>query len=162
MSEEMYSRLNVKSNTGHLQKEGYMTTDNLLPEWDPQGTFHFNLDDYVDWRAHEERDMIRPDQTVCPQGQGRSYKGKLEIPQASVLTTKQLLGSPEARENVMKSGWADKRGSGLGLFASNRWKRKFVILTQGLLTYFESAKISSSNHASRTIFIDKSSSVKRL
>jgi len=114
-------------------------------------------------RAQQEkmRNLIRADQTMCPRGQGRSYHGKLEIPRG-VLTTQDLLATTEGKEKVVKSGWVDKRGSGVGLFATNRWKPKFLILTPGLLMYFDSNKVSSTNQASRLIVIDGSSSVGRL
>jgi PH domain len=159
VSIEAFNRLNLKSNFSHLKRDGHVDPASLLPHWDNQGTFRFDLDEYVEWRAKEEGIAFG---RIPHRGGGRSYESKSN-PEDFGLTTMALLGSPEARLNVIKMGWVDKRGSGAGLFASNRWKSKYMVLTPGCLFYFESPKISASNVPSRMISIDgEASSVRRL
>lgn len=158
MSEEIFGRLKLKSNFAHLKKDGYVKKDSLLPHWDKEGTFEFDLDKYVEWRAREEGIPLTD---VCARGHGRAYDGPLAYSTISV-TAQDVLGTEEAREDIVKKGWGEKQGSGLGLFSSNRWKSKYLVLTSGLLFYFESAKVSDTNEASRMIPIDKNSSVARL
>ena len=158
VSEELWSRLKLKSSFAHLKAGGYVDPSSLLPEWDKEGTFYFDLDMYVEWRAQEEGISV---DRLCQRGQGRTYDGIFSI-SPPALTMEQLMGTPEKRENVLKKGWVEKQGSGLGLFATNRWKSKYMVLQPGLLVYFESNKISSTNEASKWIPMDGSSSVKRM
>ena len=157
VSEELWSRLKLKSSFAHLKAGGHVAPASLLPEWDKEGTFYFDLDMYVEWRAQEEDISM---DALCARGEGRKYEGIFSFNPS--LTLENLLGTPEKRENVLKRGWVEKQGSGLGLFASNRWKSKYMVLQPGLLVYFESSKISSTNEASKWIPIDESSSVQRV
>lgn len=158
MSEEIFGRLKLKSSFAHLKKDGYIEPDSLLPHWDKEGTFQFDVDQYVEWRAQAEG---IPSTQLCPRGQGRTYNGVFGAMSATI-STQDMLGTEEGKERVVKSGWSEKQGSGMGLFSSNRWKSKYLVLTPSLLLYFESAKVSTSNGATRIISIDASSSVGRL
>jgi PH domain len=150
VSIEAFNRLNLKSNFCHLKQDGHVDPASLLPHWDKEGTFRFDLDEYLEWRAKEEGIALS---RIPPCGGGRAYEIESK-PEDFGLTTMSLLGCPEARQSVIKMGWVDKRGSGVGLFASNRWKSKYMVLTPGCLFYFESPKISGSNVPSRMIVID--------
>lgn len=158
MSAEIFSRLKLKANFTHLKNDGYVEPDSLLPVWDKQGTFRFDLDEYVEWRAREEG---IPLSQICPKGEGRTYDGT-PGGMNHVVSLQEILGTEEGKAKVIKSGWGEKQGSGMGLFSSSRWKSKYLVLTPGLLVYFESSKVSPSNQASRLITIDESCTVGRL
>ena len=153
VSTEAFNRLNLQSNFGYLKRDGHVDPKYLLPEWDKEGTFHFDLDAYVEWRAKEEGIAVNQ---LPPRGGGRSYELQTNNnPDDFGLSTLALLGTPESlQNNVIKMGWMEKRGSGMGLFATNRWKSKYMVLTPGCLFYFGSSKISASNVASRMISLD--------
>jgi len=55
LGEEMFGRLKFKSNYVHLKRDGHVTPDNLLPHWDKEGAFEFDLDQYVEWREHNKK-----------------------------------------------------------------------------------------------------------
>lgn len=158
VSDELWSRLKLKSSFAHLKAGNHVAPSSLLPEWDKEGTFSFDLDEYVEWRAQEEG--ISLDQ-ICPRGQGRKYNGIFSFAPPS-LTMENIMGTAEKQDGVIQEGWVEKQGSGLGLFSSNRWKSKYMILQPGLLVYFESSKISSTNVASKWIPIDHSSTVEQV
>ena len=157
VSKEIFDRLKLKSSFKHLKKEGYVEPASLISHWDPEGTFDFDLDRYVEWRAEEEG--VPLDQ-ICARGQGRSYNAKSEMERAVSLF--ELLGTADNREKILKHGSVEKKGSGVGLFASSRWKPKFLVLAPGMLLYFDSKKISDSNVASRLIPIGPSADVERI
>ncbi|CAB9515766.1 expressed unknown protein [Seminavis robusta] len=160
VSAEVFSRLKLKPNFVHLKRDGYVDPESILPEWDKAGTFQFDLDEYVEWRAKQEG---IPLSQIPPRGQGRSYSSFSDNNPADFgLTTEALLGSPEKRQEVIKMGWMEKRGSGMGMFSSFRWKTKYMLLTPGCLFYFETGKISNTNTAQRMITIEPGSSVERL
>lgn len=159
VSEEIFGRLKLKPSFKHLKKDGYVAPDSLLPNWDKEGTFRFDLDEYVEWRAKEEG---IPLSKVCPRGQGRKYDGNILFSMNITVSLEEVMGTPEKKERVIKSGWAEKQGSGMGLFSSNRWKSKYLVLTPGVLFYFENNKMNASNAASRVIAIDETSTVGRV
>jgi len=156
VSDQLWSQLKLKKSFAHLKEGGHVAPSSLLPEWDKEGCFHFDLDMYVEWRAQVEG-VSRHD--LCPRGRGRQYDSVFSLHPSLTLET--VLGIPNQRENVIKTGWAEKQGSGMGLFASNRWKPKYLVLQPGVLIYFESNQISKTNVASKWIPIDESSSVER-
>jgi len=147
---DMFNRLNVKSNFKHLKKDGHISPDNMLSFWDEEGKMDFDFDKYVEWRCKEEGI-----DNVCAIGEGRKAEASAAPPSAA-----ELLGD-NANANVIKSSQVQKQGSGKGLFGSSKWKTKFLVLQPGLLLYFDSKKVSHTNHASRLIPINSQSSVER-
>ena len=156
LSSDLYQRLFLKQDFSHLVRDGHATPDNLLAIWDKGGTFEFDLDDYVEWRAREEG---VEDSQICPRGFGRQY-----TEDDSMICADDLLGDEEKIKagKVIKYGSVQKQGSGLGIFGSRKWKKKLMVVFPTVLIYFDSAEISKTNKASRIIPLDPSSSVKLL
>lgn len=156
-SKEIFDRLKLKSSFKHLKKDDYVKPESLLSHWDPEGTFEFDLDRYVEWRAREEG---LPLDRICAKGQGRLYHAKSELERA--VSSQELLGTVEGREKIIKHGCVEKRGSGMGMFSSTRWKSKYLVLAPGMLVYFDSKKISEFNLATRLIPIAPNADVERI
>merc|ERR1712146_216875 len=54
-------------------------------------------------------------------------------------------------ETKKKLGIVHKRGSGVGLFASTKWKEKLLAVAGGSVVYFDSTAISAKNRAARVL-----------
>lgn len=153
MNKEVYENMHLKPSFAHLKD--FISDENRLSVWDKNGTFQFDLDKYVEWRAKEEGIPI---EEVCPRGLGRTYSAASS---SMLLSTAALLSNEEARHaaHVIKYGTGYKRGSGVGLFSSTRWKAKLLVVIPTTLVYFDSDKINEANKASRMIALDPNCTV---
>jgi hypothetical protein len=125
MSAEAYENMKLKPSFDHLLDK-HVAAGCLLPRWAPEGTFAFDLDRYVEWRAAEEGV-----DTVCKRGDGRPFNAKAAasaLPEdaAAAVSAADLVGSGDG---VKRWGVIAKRGSGRGLFGNRKWK---VRLTHGI------------------------------
>lgn len=144
MSKESYERIHMNANFKPLAKE--IGEENMLSIWNKNGTFQFDLDKYIEWRAQEENVTV----TVLP-GQGRSYTAAVAndaIPITDVVNnnTQKQPQDNEPWRNAIKMGVCRKRGSGRGLFATTKWKTKFMAVRPGCLVYFDSTNITDCNN----------------
>lgn len=130
-----------------------MTAENLLPVWDKDGTFQFDLDEYVEWRAREEG---ADENQICPRGMGRQYQED-----DSLVSAADLLDGEQAMKamKVIKYGKCQKQGSGIGFFGTTRWKEKLMVVIPTALFYFDSQDITKQNKARRFIPLDPSCTV---
>jgi hypothetical protein len=144
LSAELNKRLILKSGFSHL-KGKHIAPENMLSVWDPSGTFDFDLDEYVEWRAREEGVA---EHEICPRGMGRQYYASMaELP----ISAAHLL---RGGDQVVKHGPARKQGSGLGILSSRKWKTKLLVLCPTVLFYFDSLAVTDKNKASRIIPLD--------
>ena len=121
MSAEAYDNMKPKPSFDHLLDK-HVTASCLLPRWASSGTFDFDLDKYVEWRASEEG--IATDQ-LCKRGEGRAFNAKApagDLPEdaAAAVSAAELVGSGGV--DAKKWGVMSKRGSGRGLFGNRKWK----------------------------------------
>ena len=150
MRREAYEAMNLKPSFAHLPHK-HLAPEAMLPRWG--GTFEFDLDAYVEWRAREEGvDMA----TVCPRGAGRAFDAAAAAAsQAAALAAASgdgadgggaadadssgAISAPElvAAGGVLMQGVVRKRGSGRGLFSTVRWKPKLLVLSPNGLAYFD-------------------------
>jgi PH domain len=176
---ESYQRLNLYSSCSPLQN--VVDNANRLPQWDNKGTFQFDFDEYVEWRAREEG------VAVIGRGEGRQSSGQhgdgsaaangtggisiTDVISAADAAAAAVTSSSEGSSDsgswtsassasrvltVLRHGRAQKRGSGKGLFKSHQWKEKYLaVLGDGFLLYFDSTNTSNAkNYASRVIRLD--------
>lgn len=59
----------------------------------------------------------------------------------------------QALETKKKMGAVYKRGSGVGLFASTKWKQKLLAAAGGSLVYFDSTAIGAKNRAAKVLLL---------
>ena len=136
------------------------------------GTFQFDLDEYIEWRAREEG--VDP-ATVCARGAGKAYDAAKGAAAAAAAVSEAAAGgggagtgisAPEilgAEGGALRKGTASKRGSGRGLFSSVRWKPKLLVLTPTSVAYFDQLDESDQNNkVARLITLDASASVTRV
>ena len=127
----------LKPSHSHLPKHD-LPEASRLPHW-ANGTFEFDVDEYIEWRAKEEGIDLK---TLCARGNGRAFNAKAAAAAAAaalkesmgggegaaaieVITAKALIeGDADAGASAVKHGGVSKRGSGRGLFSTTRWKRK--------------------------------------
>lgn len=127
MHPKAYNSLKLRPNFKHLKE--IIDDDSLLKEWG--GKLEFDFDEYIAWRAREEGDeeLAANVGAVVP----RRFTGK---PPRGVT----LASLREGDVEITKQGSIHKRGSGGGLFGTLRWKRKYVVVLDGSLWYFNEEK----------------------
>ena len=166
---ETYEAMVLKPSFAHLALE--VSPENMLPRWG--GTFAFDLDEYVEWRAREEG--VDP-ATLCARGAGKAYDAAKGAAAAAVAIAEASSGGGDGggvgmsitellaeSDGVLHKGAVSKRGSGRGLFSSVRWKTKLLVLTPGSLCYFDKLDDADpTNKVARMVLIDGSTSVTRL
>jgi hypothetical protein len=141
MSTAAYESMVLKPSHSHLPKHD-LPEASRLPHW-ANGTFEFDVDEYIEWRAKEEGIDLK---TLCARGNGRAFNAKAAAAAAAaalkesmgggegaaaieVITAKALIeGDADAGASAVKHGGVSKRGSGRGLFSTTRWKRKLLVL----------------------------------
>lgn len=156
MSAEAYGNMKLMPSFAHLRET--LPLESIMPRWDSKGTFDFDLDAYVEWRAREEG---IPPERLCRRGEGRAFTGSSQ--QASEdamngdvkrLSALELVGSDalaSAESEIRKWGEIQKRGSGRGLFGNRKWKTKLLVLQGGTAVYFDETAVVAENLAARVI-----------
>eukprot|EP00617_Octactis_speculum_P019906 CAMPEP_0185761650 /NCGR_PEP_ID=MMETSP1174-20130828/20599_1 /TAXON_ID=35687 /ORGANISM="Dictyocha speculum, Strain CCMP1381" /LENGTH=431 /DNA_ID=CAMNT_0028442987 /DNA_START=30 /DNA_END=1322 /DNA_ORIENTATION=+ len=148
MSAEAYDNMKLKPSFDHLLDK-HAPGGSLLPRWSPvAGTFDFDLDRYIEWRAEDEG--VSKD-TLCPRGRGRAFNNTTggEVPdEVPAVSAADMLGSTDQLER--KWGVVSKRGSGRGLFGNRKWKEKLLVLQSGEVIYFD-----GTDPTSETTFVSK-------
>jgi len=156
MQKETYENMVLKPDFSHLKK--YIEPENILTEWG--GELEFDLEEYVAWRAREEG--VSLDETHEP----RRYDAYATpgIPDDTLVGGNPLAGVSSASLQEMgvelsKMGIVQKRGSGVGLFASYKWKEKLMASVGGFLIYFNTSEVSEKNLVDKLIPLQEGSYV---
>lgn len=143
MAKETYENMLLMPDFSHLPD--HIDDSSILREWG--GSLKFDLEEYIAWRAREEgvdvRDILpkRYDASVAaPAGDGASE----ENPLAGV-------SSQSLKDVASKMATVSKRGSGIGMFASYKWKDKLCACSAGCLLYFSSSEVSETNTVDKLI-----------
>jgi len=179
MSAETYDNMKLKPDFSHLADK-HIPPDSMLPRWSSGGnggvvgSFEFDIDEYVEWRAREEN---VPAGSLCPRGQGRAFAassaesaldsvGNDGTGASSRISAAELLGvskaapsdgvdgggDGDATQEVSKAGVVSKQGSGRGLFGNHKWKEKLLVVRAGAALYFDSTDATSAtNFVARVI-----------
>ena len=141
---EAYNNMKLRPDYSHLAGK-HAPTECMLPLWG--GTFDFDLDEYVEWRAKEEG------VEVCPRGQGRRFDpsatGDEDAMSVTGVSAAELL--LDEAEPVAKQGSCSKQGSGRGIFGNRKWKTKLLVVARGFVFYFDKLDVTEANKAARTV-----------
>jgi hypothetical protein len=159
MAKETYENMVLKPNYDHLPND-HVSPANLLKQWG--GSLDFDIDAYIRWRADEEGladslpsimdpasirtfDGVVTDVSAADAGgdSAGSTEGGLESAFSGInaATLKQL----EGNDGVTRMGSVQKRGSGVGMFASVKWKAKLLCVAGGCALYFDSTATTEKN-----------------
>lgn len=129
MDAEAYNNMVLRPDFSHLTGSGYLDKCNALRSWGLGGGFDFDLDSYIQWRASEEcvvpNDVVRHYDPSNAHGESLLEKSLLQVP------------ANEQRKRAIRSAKVSKRGGGVGLFSSFKWKPKLLMLLPGVLLYFD-------------------------
>ena len=164
MAREAYEAMVLKPSFSHLSQ--HIPPESMLPRWG--GTFQFEIDEYVEWRAREEG---VPPSKLCPRGAGRKFDTAKAAAAAAAAVAEASGGGGGglsvvdllAEGGVMRKGRVSKRGGGRGLFASVRWKTKLLVLAPTGLCYFDKVdEADETNRLARLIVIDSTATVRRV
>lgn len=136
----------------------------MLPRWG--GELAFDIDDYVEWLAAEER---VPTSELCGRGCGRAYDAKAAAAAAAAALAESLAsgasitarGLVEGTPTPRMVGEVSKRGSGSGVFSTTRWKVKLLAVGPLGLVYFDGLTIDDANSAARIVQLDESAHAER-
>lgn len=120
-----------------------------------QQELEFDIEAYIQWRAKEEGVVVDP-VAVRTFGDAASVAGsaketKEANPMESV-TSAALKEQLDDEPTLGKMGVVQKKGSGVGLFASSKWKKKLLCVIGGGCMYFDDAQLSAKSTCSR--FLD--------
>lgn len=151
MAKETYDNMKLKPNFNHLPK--YLPPASILKAWG--GELEFDIEAYIQWRAKEEGVVVDP-VAVRTFGDAASVAGsaketKEANPMESV-TSAALKEQLDDEPTLGKMGVVQKKGSGVGLFASSKWKKKLLCVIGGGCMYFDDAQLSAKSTCSR--FLD--------
>ena len=137
-----------------------MSPPSLLREWG--GELDFDMGAYIAWRAREEgvelegSDVRRYDaQAQGAQGaQGGGAGGAAQHPLeniSSAALSRLGSGGAEGAEGLegKRVGAVQKRGSGVGLFATTKWKPKLLAVAGGACVYYDSTALSEDSTPAR-------------
>lgn len=149
MSAKAYSALKLKPDFSHLKD--HADTSSLLKEWG--GELSFDMELYLAWRAKEEDSVltrpIRRYEGAAPKGvtlaslrgdggDGIRIGGNNNDSSNKTASDDSVISGPSSGGSpVSYEGTLLKRGSGEGMFGTLRWKHKFVVLSSGMLWYFD-------------------------
>jgi len=156
MSREALESMVLKPNFAHLA--GAMPQEHLLSQWG--GELDFDIDAWVEWRAKQEG---IPKGALCARGCGRSFDqsaaatAAAEADVASGISAHGLIsGSISGQLSVSGRpprlhGPVEKRGSGIGIFSTIRWKPKLLAVSEVGLVYFDLLEVTDDNKAACVI-----------
>lgn len=146
MAKQMYDAMVLKPNYKHLSK--HIDPACMLKEWG--GELEFDIDAYIRWRAEEEG--VELDHTLVrrfdPRAQQADAAATHPLEGASSLTLEQMEGLPK------RFGPVHKRGSGVGLFATTKWKPKLFAVLGGHCMYFTGTEVSEANKVDRYLSLE--------
>jgi len=142
MAKETYENMLLMPNFAHLPE--HIEPSSTLREWG--GDLDFDLEAYVAWRAAEEGLELSQDQLP------RRYDS-YATPVDTAEEENPLAGvaSASLKDVASKMATVSKRGSGVGMFASYKWKDKLLACTAGCLLYFASSEVSETNCVDKLI-----------
>ena len=163
MAKETYDNMILKPNFSHLSGK-HIDAEHMPREWG--GELDWDINAYIAWRAQEEGDVVLDEAAVrqydaeaqAAIGAGGGGAGG-EDEDANMLESMSSAamdalggeggvgGGAAAAEKTM--GPVYKRGSGVGMFASTKWKEKLLCVTGGSCVYWDSTEISEKNKAAR-------------
>jgi PH domain len=144
----------LRADYGDLKN--YLSKDNMLPHWGAGGSFSFDIDEYIRWRAHKEGvthliTNITPRRYDPAQASASSAEGDDEaMKQMYVQMTSAEVKNNDPAPAKLSSVW--KKGSGKGFFANTKWKEKLLCVgLGGVAMYYDSTAISEDNKPSKII-----------
>ena len=148
MDKEAYDNMMLKPDYSHLSK--YIKKDQMLKEWG--GEMDFDFLEYIEWRAEEEgvKDKLNNEvrrYVATPADE----EDPLDNDDALRSMTSFYMQNNDPAPRKMHSVW--KRGSGVGFFATTKWKEKLLCISNGsgFAVYFDALEISENNRAAKVI-----------
>ena len=109
MSREAYEAMVLKPSFSHLGAHG-IPNECMLRRWSSHGTFAFDVDEYIEWRAREEGVDLAD---ICPRGHGRAFdvKAAAKLQAAALSESMQAAGGSGISAKALIDGQAAAMGA---------------------------------------------------
>lgn len=153
MAKQTYESMRLEPNFNHLRK--HFPESSILKHWG--GDLNFDFNKYIAWRAREEGIELdntlirRSDQEIAEDGEEVEQIHALQS--ATSASLQQLVGTHSKEGLHIKMGAVHKQGSGVGMFATVKWKEKLLCAAGGCLVYFDKTEISEGNHVDKFLHL---------